>query len=173
MAYLDLDAIHVPSAGTRPPASWGAQVNANFDEVYTELLAKLAGWTTYVPTLTQGVGVSKTVTRARYVKLGRIVVTQGLLSVTSSGTAANQITVSVPATAAYGGTMAFGSGYVYDTSTNATHSGIAFLGSTTLMAFTDTASSVSGGLGYTGTSFAAALASGDAVSWFGVYESAS
>ena len=133
MAYSDLDAIHIPSAGNRPPASWGVQVNANFDAVYDDVLAKLGAWTSYTPTVTQGVAVSKTVTYAKYVKLGRTVIGNMLLAITSSGTVSTQITVTTPVTAAQAGNIAIGQAYFYDATRNVPLTGV--LSSTTAFSF--------------------------------------
>jgi hypothetical protein len=100
MAYVDLDSIHVPSAGNRPPASWGAQVNENFDVLYDEYLAKLGVWTSWTPTVTQAGSITKTVTYARYIKLGRLVIAQAYLAITGAGSSATAVTVSLPVTAA-------------------------------------------------------------------------
>ncbi len=101
MSYVDLDTIHNPTAGTRPPASWGAGVNDNFDFIYDEVLAKLGQWTDVpTPVLTQSVTVNKTVTYCRYNKIGRKVTYEWDLAVTSSGTANNSIFIGLPVTAA-------------------------------------------------------------------------
>lgn len=57
-------------------------------------------WTGYTPTVTQGVTVSKSVTYARYMKVGRKVTVQVYLAITSSGTAGSAINVSLPFNAA-------------------------------------------------------------------------
>lgn len=51
MAYTDLDTIHTPTAGAAVPATWGAQVNANFDHYYDNFGSKLGAWTSYTPTI--------------------------------------------------------------------------------------------------------------------------
>lgn len=55
-----------------------------------------AVWTPYTPTLTQGATVSKTVTRAAYVKVGRKVTVNFRLGATSAGTAGGAIAVGLP-----------------------------------------------------------------------------
>lgn len=172
MAYSDLDSIHVPAAGNRAPASWGLQVNANFDAIYTDVLAKLTTWTSYTPTLVQAGSVSKTVTYARYFKLGRLVVGQVLLAVTGSGSSATTITVSLPVTAVQAGNISAGVGSVYDASpTPTTYPGRVVLNTTGTMALSGSDVTSGGYLGSTG--FTAALASGDSVDMLFVYEAAS
>lgn len=171
MAYSDLDGVHVPASGNRAPASWGLQVNANFDAIYTDVLAKLGVWTSYTPTLVQSGTVTKTVTHARYFKLGRLVIGQVLLAVTGSGSSASNITVSLPVTAAIGNNITAGVGSVYDSSAPATYPGRVLLITTGTMALSGTNATSGGYLGSTG--FTAALASGDSVDMIFAYEAAS
>lgn len=171
MAYADLDGIHVPAAGNRAPASWGLQVNANFDAIYDDVLAKLTTWTSYTPSLVQAGSVSKTVTYARYFKLGRLVVGQVLLAVTGSGSSATTITVSLPVTAAQAGNISAGVGSVYDATGPTTYPGRVLLNTTGTMALSGSDVTSGGYLGSTG--FTAALASGDSVDMIFAYEAAS
>lgn len=135
---------------------------------------RASAWGTYTPTLTQSSTVSATVTQARWNRIGRTIFTHVQLSVTATGTANNAVTVTLPFTAAYANTGAVGQGFIYDASPgNTTHSGIAYLQSTTTIRLTDTNSGVTGGLGAASTSFTAALASGDFVTFSAVYEAAS
>ena len=170
MAYQDLDSIHVPSAGQRPPAAWGTQVNANFDEVYTQLLSKLGVWTSYTPTITQSGLVGNTVTYARYLKIGRLVVVQTYQSAIASGTANNKIQVALPFTAAQS-SLVVGSFYIYDASVNINYLGHAALDTTSTV--TGLISGTNNYMGATGSGFTAALASGDSILAFVIYESAS
>lgn len=100
MAYTDLSTLHSPTAGTRPPASWGAAVNDNFADYYDNFGSKVGAWTSYTPTLTQSATITKTTTYARYIKYGRLVIAQGVLVATSNGTANNAIQIGLPTTAA-------------------------------------------------------------------------
>lgn len=169
MAYSDLDSIHVPAAGNRAPASWGLQVNANFDAIYTDVLAKLTTWTSYTPTLTQAGSVSKTVNYARYFKLGRFVVAQCSLAVTGSGSSATAVTVSLPVTAATSNIIV-GTFYLVDATGPTVYIGAAALASTGTVA--GVANGTNGNaLGVAG--FTAALASGDAVFMSITYEAVS
>lgn len=59
-------------------------------------------WEPYTPTVTQNVAITKTVNRSAYTKTGRSVTYNFDLALTSAGTAANAITVSLPETPAAG-----------------------------------------------------------------------
>lgn len=126
-------------------------------------------WPTYVPTLTQGVTVTKTVTEAKHFKVARWVTAKFNLAMTSAGTAANAIVVGLPEPAATtGGTI--GSFTFLDTSTGQLYTGSAILVSTTTVQFICEGTSL---LGATGSNFALAVASGDQISGEVSYESAS
>lgn len=169
MAYQDLDSIHVPAAGQRPPASWGLQVNANFDQIYSDVLAKLGAWNGFTPTLVQSGAVAKNVNNARYQKLGRIAVGHVHLGVTAAGTGGNAITVGLPvAAASFSGTPIIGTFWCYDASTPIGYHGALVLVSTT--AAVGWASGQSGNIGVT-PNFA--LANSDQVGYSFTYETAS
>lgn len=168
--YVDLDTIHVPSSGNRPPASWGAQVNHNFDFTYDEVLAKLGAWTSYTPSLQQSGSVTKTVSYAKYLKLGRTVIVNVQLAVTGSGTGANAILIGLPHLAAYATNMPCGSGYVYD-ATAGFYGGIALLSDTSRVSILPATSAAGNILGL--ANMTAALVSGDIVAASFHYESAS
>lgn len=168
MAYSDLDSIHVPAAGNRAPASWGLQVNANFDAIYDDVLAKLGQWTSYTPSLQQGGNVSKTVTYARYIKLGRLVIAEIYLQVTGSGSSSTAIEVGLPVTAAQS-IVSTGTFRVYDASVPTNRTGIAVLANTgEVSGLMDNVTDYMGAAGFT-----AALASGDSVIVNVTYEAAS
>lgn len=182
--YSDLDAIHIPAAGFRPPASWGVQVNANFDAVYDDVLAKLGVWSTYTPTWTQSATITKTVTRSEYVQLGKIVTGVVSLSATSAGTASNAILITNPVTAKWASNTPVGAGYHY----NGVAEGainipvIVYLSSTTQFAFLVAATASTGGYGaggfYVATGAASntlitpTIASGESMTFHYSYEAA-
>jgi len=132
------------------------------------------GWTSFTPTLTQSGAVTKTITYAKYEKVGRMVAVSVLLAVTGTGTGNNKVTVSLPFTAAIAGAH-YGGGYIADVSSGSPYTaGIVHADTTTTMALIDATQATSVAyLGVTGSVFAAALASGDTVSMSLVYESAS
>lgn len=168
MAYADLDGVHVPASGNRAPASWGLQVNANFDAIYDDVLAKLTTWTSYTPSLQQGGNVSKTVTYARYIKLGLLVVAEIYLQVTGSGSSSTAIEVGLPVTAAQS-IVSTGTFRVYDASAPTNRTGIAVLANTgEVSGLMDNVTNYMGAAGFT-----AALASGDSVIVNVTYEAAS
>lgn len=124
-----------------------------------------AAWT---PTITQSGAVTKTVTYGKYFQIGKLVFASALLSITGSGTGANQVTLSLPVTAAAGSSQAAGHGYLYDSSAATVYSFTALLASTTTANLLQL--NVNGFLGSTG--FTAGLASGDLINIFLTYEAA-
>lgn len=55
-------------------------------------------WVDFTPTMTQGVGLTITVTRARYMIMGKTAVVQMVLSITSAGTGGSSMVIaSIPA----------------------------------------------------------------------------
>lgn len=128
-------------------------------------------WNTYTPAIVQSGTVTKTTNYAAYWRGGRKISVNVLCTMTGSGTSSNIVTVSLPVTAKTG-SVAFGSGYIYDASTGIYYPGIAYLATASTIAFIDsTQSSTSPTLGAAG--FTAALASGDIVNFSMTYESAS
>lgn len=74
-------------------------------------------WTSYTPTVTQGVTVTATVNYASYVKINDLILANIDLTCTTSGTASTLITVSLPVDAVPN-TGTIGSGLVFDSSGN-------------------------------------------------------
>jgi hypothetical protein len=130
----------------------------------------LGAWTTYTPVLTQSGAVAKTVTYAKYIKLGRLCIVNMRLDVTGTGTANNVITVSAPFTAAYASTNTIGSGWFYNGNIVP---GIASQFTTTTFALWDaTQVTATLHLGQTGTAFGSAVSSGQGISMSVTYETA-
>lgn len=140
------------------------------------LLKTLAGqlggaWTAYTPTLTQSATVTKTVTYARYIKIGRLVVAQGHLAVTGAGTAAQPILIGLPVasvTLPVGQEM--GTGHVWDSSAGQEYKAHAGWGSTTTFYLYPSTGTAATALGQ--NVMTAALASPDNVNFSVTYESA-
>ncbi len=155
-----------------------AQMNAHVrDNLKALLPLDQVAWTTYTPTFSQSATITKTVTRAKYQQIGKIVFFDVTLTATSAGTAANAVLVGLPVTAAaaVGSGQHAGSGRIFDTSVAGTCPGLTIIASTTTCALVDSASAQTGNpllLGQTGTSFAAAIGSGDVVYACGFYEAA-
>lgn len=131
-------------------------------------------WTTWAPVVTQSGTVTHTARYAAYTRLGRTIHASVDLAMTGAGMAANNITVTIPVTANVPASSApqIGAGIVYDASANLVYPGIAELTSSTafLLRPTDQILAPSA-LG--GAVFTAALASGDLIRAFMVYEAAS
>lgn len=160
----------LPSVSSGDPitSSWGNNVAANFAAAFP---AEVGAWTDYTPTLTQSSAVTKTVTRARYQRIGRLVFVEVLLDVTGTGSANNAVTLSLPVTAAFGSAiLPVGHFLVHDFGT-AHYSGIAVMASTTTVAGVCNGDNVF--MGQTGADFAAALGSSDDVGMTIFYEAAS
>ncbi len=91
-----------------------------------------AAWTSYTPSLTQSVTVTKTVTYARYLKIGRMVTVEVYLLPTSSGTANQIIQIGLPFNAVQA-SIPGGNWYWYDASANVNFCGTAIVTAATTM----------------------------------------
>lgn len=128
-------------------------------------------WETYTPTLTQSATVAKTVSYARFTRIGRTVFVMVSLAVTGAGTAANAVAIGLPVTAAaIAGNPPVGIGWVFDTSAGDTIVGQAYLASTTTAQLVSTRAT--GNIVGTGGGFAAGLAANDVVTLSATYEAA-
>lgn len=125
-------------------------------------------WTAYTPTLTQGGAVTKTVTSARYMRVGRSIFGQVALAVTGPGTAANAVLVGLPVQAA--AVVCFGSGWILDASAGQFYAGVSYPSSALASGLL-----IGNGAGVVNVAgiaaFTAALASGDSIQMNFNYES--
>lgn len=128
-------------------------------------------WETYTPTLTQSGAVTKTVTYARFVRIGRTIIVTVRLAVTGTGSASNAVVVGLPVTAAAAVTRAAGCGSIFDTSAGLVYNGNADITTTTTVQFWPTSADSGSALG--AAVFTAALAAGDEVAMHVTYEAAS
>lgn len=128
----------------------------------------LGAWTTYTPTFTQTATITKTVSRASYIKIGRLVIADVVLAATSAGTAGAQIRVGLPVTAA-ATSPASVSAYFFDASVPTRYVLSGFAITTTALAFVHDTSA--GGI--FGTTPGVTVASGDSIAFTVSYESAS
>jgi hypothetical protein len=113
--------------------------------------------------------VTKTVTYAKYEKVGRMVTCGFVLDVTGTGTAANNITVTLPFTATVANVF-HGGGLIYDTSANLAYPAITVAATTTLIAFQAASATAGAGVLLGSGTFTAALAAGDSVRGSLTYE---
>lgn len=144
------------------------QISGNFNAAFP---LGVDAWTGYTPTLTQSGAVAKTVTYARYQRVGRLIVAQVLLAVTGTGTVSTAVFVGLPVTAATSNSTIIGSGKIVDASAGTAFRGIAEVATSTTAGLLPTSSTVNNYLG--ATDFTAALASSDTVSISIMYEAAS
>lgn len=127
-------------------------------------------WTAFTPTLTQGVTVTKTVTYARYMKVGRTVLAQVRLAVTGAGTAGTKISAGLPppAGASDGPVGVF---HFVDASFPNNYTGMGLMeGGNSVIGMP---SGFVAGFGQTSSQTAVALASGDTISYAVCYEATS
>lgn len=140
-------------------------------DINTYLMGEGGAWSTWTPTVQQGVGVSVTVGHATWGRWGRLIIASFRLSVTSAGTAGQGVGVSLPVNAARTAGPV-GTGGVFDSSVNLVYAGIAELNAVNnQLVFTAAGVGVSPSpLGVAG--FTAGLASGDVISGVLTYEAA-
>lgn len=151
----------------------GLPWSANDILTATDLNAAFGGgaaWTSFTPTLTQSGTVTKTVTRAGYIKMGRLVHVSMYLTVTGTGTATNGVLFGLPVTAA-NGADACGSGFIFDASVPLAYPGTVWLQSTTTAGLM-LAGSLGANAGAASSGFTAALANTDQIRAAFFYESA-
>lgn len=131
----------------------------------------LGAWTTFTPTLTQSATVTKTVTYARYTKIGRLVIAQVALAVTGAGTASNAVLIGLPVAALNSAAIEdIGTGHIFDASAVLVYKGHATYASTTTIQLRPSSTTTTGVLG--ADTFTAALASGDEIGYSVTYEAA-
>lgn len=128
-------------------------------------------WESFVPTLTQSATVTKTVTYAKFVRMGRTITAQYFLEVTGTGTGGNNVVVGLPVTAASSSVIPIGFGQLFDSSASLLYRFVARISSTGTVILFATNSTTNGALGT--TDFTAALASGDIITFTVTYEAAS
>ena len=126
-------------------------------------------WTTYTPTLTQSGAVTKTVTQASYVQIGKTVNVRFSLLCTGAGTANNAVLVGLPV-ACEANSWVMGNVLLFDASAGIYYTGVVYdQTSTTIGFYISGATSLAG---VTGGVFAVALASNDRISGVFTYEAA-
>ncbi len=129
-------------------------------------------WTAFTPTFSQsvaGTAIGKTVTRAKYTQMGKIVIAQVLLQATGAGSAGNAIEVGLPVAAASANAYAvFGSALFNDANTSTAYSLVPYPITVNLARFMG---DTTGG-GNFGAVPAVTVAVGDYISYSIMYEAA-
>ena len=117
-------------------------------------------WLSYPPTLAQGAStdIAKTVTYAKYLSIGKLVICQLRLQATAAGTAGSNVTATLPVTAATSA-LAVGSGAYIDSGAAWYQGMTAYLASTTTVVLLR-GDTTGGGAGW-GADPNLAVASGD------------
>lgn len=118
------DVIRICTSGTRPTDVYRGQLifetdtNAFVARDTADAWQRVVGlgaFTNWTPTITQSVNVTYTDTQSTYTKIGRLVICQGDLAITSAGTANNAITIGgLPFTIVGSGAAAMGSFRYFD-----------------------------------------------------------
>ena len=152
--------------------SWSGAALAETD-INTYLRHTGGAFNTWTPTVTQGSSVAATVNHATYWRAGRLIVAKFSLSITGTGTAATDVLISLPVTAASGTTgIRVGDFAMGDASTGFSWFASPYIASTSAMALQRRVDGAAAG--FLGTSgFTAALASGDNLVGLVIYEAAS
>jgi hypothetical protein len=139
-------------------------------DINTYLMGEGGAWTSWTPTVVQSFGVAATNFRSRFARYGRTILFTTSLNITGLGTAANNVTISLPVTAASSG-FPCGQGVLFDDSATLFYPAIAWLQTTTTMSLFN-ATSAAGGQILGASIFTAALDSGDTINISGTYEAA-
>lgn len=122
--------------GVSVAASYAAQLWVeDITQVQPADTSLVSPWANYTPQVDQGAttNIAKTVTNARYMTIGKLVVGYVDLTMTGAGTAASVVTVSLPLPIAPTGNPVIGAGFIYKAATPLIHSGQWARGSTSLI----------------------------------------
>ena len=135
----------------------------------TELAPFMAAWTSWTPTIAQGVttNIAKTVAYAKYVLVGKLAIANVRLDVTGTGTAGSSLTISLPSAITSASTSPrLGGAHIFDSSTTTRYTGQAEWATTTTLCFVGDWSSNSSW----GVNPNLAVASGDQIGFSVMYE---
>ena len=128
-----------------------------------------AAWESYTPTITQGATLTKTIDYAKYTQINKLVVCHITCTITSAGTAANILTVSLPLTPANVDQPFFGcngSATFYDASAATPYVLGVHIGASSIVNFVG----IAAGGDYFGVVPAVTAANGDVISFIISYE---
>ncbi len=112
-------------------AASGTNKSIRADELLKGLANVGSAWNSWTPTITQSGALTKTVDYGAYIQIGKLVICQCRLALTSGGTTNNPIRISVPVTAASSQGYHVGVGQVTDASALQSYPGIVIKVSTT------------------------------------------
>jgi hypothetical protein len=170
--YVDLNTLHNPASGTRPPFSWGDAIRDNFE------LTTYGEWDAYTPTLSQGAStnIAKTLSYSRYARIDRTVIWACRMQATASGSGGSAIEVSLPVNPDWqdANILGVGTAYINDASAGQFMAGVVIVGpgaaSANVIRFikTDTTAITN----YVGIDPAQTIASGDMFGFTVMYEAA-
>jgi hypothetical protein len=128
-------------------------------------------FSTYTPTVNQAGDLSITVGTSRFTQIGKLVMWEAYLLVGSTGSANQIITITTPTTISNTAVSVFGNGYLWDDSASlAYHFTVGNYDSTRVVLVPSTGTSRTA-MAQSGSSFTAALASGDQIRFQMWYES--
>lgn len=135
------------------------------------LIASLAAYETFTNTVTQGATPTQASTYGSYHRSGRKITGGAIVTIgtPTTGTAANNVVVRIPVACAANLNVVVGEGYIFDASAGFFYYGLLRL-QTTTTAFLLIRTAGAGATYLGSTSFVAALAIGDIVSWDFDYE---
>jgi hypothetical protein len=149
--------------------SWTA-ATATESDINTYLMHEGGAWTSWTPVVTQSNTPTLSNTRSRYGRAGRFIYGDAIVTLSSAGTAANAVVITVPVQmSSTNNNSVIGEGWITDTSAGFNYYGILARNTATTCVFirrTDGAAAAA--LGASG--FTAALASGDIITMQFKYE---
>lgn len=175
------DYLEILTSGSRPAIPYTGQSIYETDTGYYKDYSgtawedghRVGQWSNWpvAPVITQGVNVTYTNNQARYTKVGRQVTAIFVGQVTGAGSAATDVSVSIPFLAATFSANPFGTvgvGGIFDTSAGSFFKGTAIIVAGNQVRFRATSSTGAGTLG--SETFTAALAAGDTLDFTITYE---
>jgi hypothetical protein len=163
----------IPQPGTAGQVYTAAAHNILVDN-FVELAPFFSGWTSYTPTLAQGgaTNIGKTLTYAKSLKIGRMVMVQVIIDVTGTGDANNAVTCTLPYARARGGFDEIGHGSYFVGVGVKFPLLVSMNNATTVVRFQYTHLTADQNLGAAGP-FTSAVSSGQTLSFSCFYEAAS
>jgi hypothetical protein len=155
-----------------PDKTWVAGDVVTAADTNTYLTHTGGAWNSYTPVVVQGATPTLAVNSARWHRTGRLITCQVVLTITSAGTAANNVTISLPVTAFSTSVFSvYGYGTITDASATTSYGGPVRFSTTTTLSIMNGAYPIDGILGSSG--FTAALANNDIIAFTAQYEAAS